>query len=161
MLIEKAIEANICNAVADLQMTNAAIRGSRQGVPVEDENAAVNIAVAVGMRAHDAFSLPTVDIPGTVAVVTRVDMDPSGVSHENALEELLDLFGGWHENGAAMTSDLSTEDGRFYAAELRLEGGSGKVYDSASGVWTESFNFTIRGNVSNTLAAGTANTPII
>ena len=144
MLIEQEVESKIVIALAALN-TGATIRGCRQGSPVEAVDNGQTIVVRTGIRQHDDFSLPTVNISGTIQLFTRAEMDADGDSHETALNALLTLLDGWHRDGAAMSSVLSTT--AFFAAELRLEGGGGKDYDDDRAAWVEDFNFTIRGTV--------------
>lgn len=102
------------------------------------------VAVAVGFRTHDNFSLTPISVPVTIALTTRAEMDATGEAHEKVLEVIADLLSEWHKDGVTMTSALSS--GKFFAGELRMNGGSGKQFDSARSIWIESITFTIRGS---------------
>ena len=102
------------------------------------------IAVAVGFRSHDSFSLSPISVPVSIAITSRAEMDATGETHERMLEAVANLLSQWHKDGEAMTSALSSD--KFFAGELRMNGGSGKQYDSTRAVWVESITFTIRGS---------------
>ena len=150
MLMEKELEARIAGALGEIEaLSGAEIVGSRQPSASgtvkgeKDQTAKAVVAVAVGFRSHDDFSLTPVSIPVTVAITTRAEMDATGETHEKMLEAVAGLLSDWHRDGGAMTSALSS--GKLFAGELRMTGGSGKQYDSARSAWVESVSFTIRG----------------
>jgi len=153
MLIEQTLEATIATKLAELTaLAGADIIASRSPAAAgfvkgeTDADAKQVVAVALGLRQHDDFTLPTVNITGSVAVSTRAELCPTGAEHETAVEAVADLFSAWHQNGATFSTDISVDD-RFFAAELRMDGGSGKAFDDQRSVWTESISFTIRGTL--------------
>lgn len=150
MLIEREVEAKLISEIARLPiMAEMEIVGARQPsseglVKGEQETSRSGvIAVSTGYRSHDNFSLTPITLNVSVAITTRVEMDATGSRHEEVLEALTELLSMWHRKGEVMSEALSTD--RFFAGELRLEGGSGKQYDSTRSAWVESVSFSIRG----------------
>lgn len=153
MLVEKAIESRITDALKALPSLSSACiiesRGSTAAGIVKgtaDPSAPQIVAVALGLRAHDSFSLPTVNISASIALTTRAELCPTGAEHEAALEEIAALLALWHKDGEVMTAALSIPE-HFFAAELRMDGGDGKTYDQATSAWLETISFTIRGTL--------------
>lgn len=147
MLIEKNIEQLVAAAI---KAANPAfgVGCARNTDGAEDfEDASVIVVVSVGLRSHNEFSLPTIEVRGEISVSTRVELDPNGGKHEEAVEAIVGILDGWHFNGEAFSTAISTDD--FYATELRLSGGTGKAYDEDKGAWIESFDFTIIGVVNH------------
>ena len=101
------------------------------------------VAVSVGLRAHDAFSLSPITVSASVVVSTRAEMDETGLMHEQAREAVTNLLSRWHRYGEEMQTALETE--RFHAGELRMDGGTGKQFDQTRSAWVESVTFSIRG----------------
>lgn len=151
MLIEKEVESKIADAIAALGIESSIVTASREPAGAGrvkgeiDPTKGVIIAVTLGLRANDSFSLPTADITGSVAVLTRGEMNATGAAHDETMESVVDLLDGWHFDGQAFSKAVSVD--RYFAAEIRLDGGNGKAYDRQSGCWTEIFSFTIRGTV--------------
>ena len=150
MLIEKELEAKVVSALEaldglkDMEIVGARQESSTGIVKGETETSMKGVvAVSVGFRTHDNFSLTPISVPVTIAISTRSEMDATGLTHEMALETIADKLSHWHRYGDAMTEDLSCA--RFFAGELRMDGGSGKQFDSTRSAWVESVNFTIRG----------------
>ena len=147
MLREKQIETKIVEAIAALEpLAGAQVVGSRSVVTIEESSAPVFVAVALGLRQHDNFTLPTVNMPGVVSITTRSEMDGD---HEAIVEAIAELFTGWHLDAEAMTEALSV-DGVFYAAGLRMDGSSGKSFADNRAAWAEEITFTIRGTLLTT-----------
>ncbi len=150
MLIEKELESKVVDALSALDAVgDMEVIGSRQeastGV-VKGENDTSKsgvLAVAVGFRTHDAFSLTPISVPVSIVISTRAEMDATGAAHERVLEAVADLLSDWHRDGHAMTEALTC--GRFFAGELRMDGGSGKQFDPNRSAWVETVNFTVRG----------------
>ena len=72
MLREKQIETKIVEAIAALEpLAGAQVVGSRSVVAIEESGAPVFVAVALGLRQHDNFTLPTVNMAGVVSITTR------------------------------------------------------------------------------------------
>jgi len=150
MLIEKEVEGKIITALQGLtQLSAMQIVGARQEASsgmvkgeVESDRSGV-IAVSVGYRTHDSFSLTPITLPVAVVITTRAEMDATGALHEQALEAVTNLLSYWHRYGDVMTLALSTDG--FFAGELRLDGGNGKKFDQTRSSWVEPISFAIRG----------------
>jgi len=152
MLMERELEKKITDVLKGMSaLADAEVVGSRQPAEsglVKGENETERksvVAVAVGYRKHDAFTLSPVSVPVTVAITTRVEMDATGLAHEELLEAISDKVSEWHLDANAMSDALTTNG--FYAGELRCDGGSGRQYDSTRAAWVETIEFTIRGAV--------------
>lgn len=151
MLIEKEVESKIADAIAALDIESSMVTASREPAEAGRVKGEINptkgviIAVTLGLRANDAFSLPTADIAGSVAVSTRGEMNATGAAHDETMEKIVDLLDGWHFDGQAFSSAVSVD--RYFAAEIRLDGGGGKTYNAQTCCWEEVFSFTIRGTV--------------
>lgn len=151
MLIEKVLEEALVSELKELDaMKDVEVVGSRIPSAIgivkgeQDKSAKAVIAVAVGFRTHDNFSLSPISVSASIAITTRAEMDATGSLHEELLDAIAQKLSYWHKNGKAMQEALSSEG--FYAGELRMDGGSGKQYDSVRATWVESVTFTIRGS---------------
>ena len=150
MLIEKELERLVVERLEALEaLKRVEVVGSRQasstGIVKGEHSNDVDavVAVSTGFRSHDNFSLTPVSIPLTIAITSRVEMDATGAAHEDILSAIADLLSHWHKDGNAMSEALSFED--FYAGELRMDGGSGKQFDTNRSAWVETINITVRG----------------
>lgn len=153
MLIERELEETLVTALKSMSaLADAEIIASRSPaaagyVKGEADTAAKQIiAVAFGLRQHDSFTLPSVNIEGGISVCTRTDKCPTGIEHEEAVESIAEKLSAWHYDGNVFSTTFSIS-GRFFAAELRMDGGTGKVYDAQRAAWTESISFTVRGTI--------------
>lgn len=113
MLIEKELEAKLVSAFKNLpQLKDMEVVGARQEVASgivkgERESACGGVvAVSVGLRTHDAFSLSPITVSVAVVVSTRAEMDATGLQHERAMEAVTDLLSTWHRFGDVMTQAL-------------------------------------------------------
>ena len=59
------------------------------------------------------------------------------------VEVVADLLSRWHKFGEEMSEVMTSE--KFFAGELRMDGGGYRTYDSTTGTWTETLTFSIRG----------------
>lgn len=153
MMLEQHLESklidDIRDALADLGDVKVELIGSRLPSAEtivkgeHDASAAVTIIVAMGLRAHDAFSVPTVNVSGTVDISTRIELSANGASHEAVVEKIVGLFSSYQCDVEDFSEYFSASD--FYATELRLDGGAGKNFDSGKAAWSEAINFTFRG----------------
>ena len=112
-----------------------------------DNTAKAIVSVYVHPRAHDAFSLPTVNIQCTIAIDARVEMCPTMAEVSEIYEVVLKLLDDWHYDGHAFSDAMSTED--FFATELALTGGDRVAYDGNRKCWVVSTSFNIRGTVNH------------
>lgn len=153
MLIEANIEerliAAIKSAIADEPVT---VIGSRQvasaGYVKGETDAATPavIGIAVGFRQNDAFTLSPISVACQVSIVTRVESDPTGGINDRLTEAVADLLQTWHDD-AQGAADAFADIPRYHFGEIRLDGGTGKSYDDAKNVWTESVSFALRGAI--------------
>lgn len=159
MLIEKELEINIATAIRGLEIDGAYVLTSRETAvtgEVKDEfdvGAKTIIAVASGIREHTDFENPTADIPFSVAVSTRSEMDATGDAHEIAMNAVIGLLEDWHADGQAFSQAVSTD--RYFAAALKIDGGGTKTFDETRSVWIETISFTIRGTIKDNAATST------
>ena len=154
MLIERQIEETIKAALAE-RLEGCEVVGSWSPadsgmVKGEHDNAAkAVVSVYVQPRAHDAFSLPTVNVRGIIAIDARVEMCPTMAEVSEIYEQLLKLLDDWHYDGQVFSEAIST--GEFFGAELRLDGGDRVSYDANRRCWVVQTSFTIRGTVNHDL----------
>lgn len=152
MILEQALEEKILSALksdANAASVSAAFVGSRAA-----EDAALLkadptdigsplVALAVGFRASDAFTLSPITINASIAIVTPVEADPTGAAHEAVLEVVAERLAAWHLDGAAMSNALTVP--HFSPGELKLDGSSGKSFAQDRRAWVETISFQIRG----------------
>lgn len=142
MLIEKELELKLSGEFSLMpELSSCQIVGSRLGH--EETGATSVVAIAAGMRSHDAFSLPMITMPVTVSIVTRAELDSSAEQHEKAVEAVVGKLETWHKDGAAMSEALDSD--AFSAGELKLDGGPSLVFDKDGAVFQDSIGFSIRG----------------
>lgn len=147
MLIEKRVEQLIAEAIkAAFPAFGVGCARNTNAVEAFVDSTVIAV-VSVGLRSHNEFSLPTVEVRGSVSVSTRAELDPTGEMHEEAVEGVIGIFDGWHFDAQGFSTAISTDE--FFATELRLSGGSGKRYDEDKGAWIEDFEFTIIGSVNH------------
>ena len=151
MLIERQLEEDLVQEFQLMpELANAQVVGSRMIPEIETDTKTEQadkqsvVAVACGFRQHDAFSLSPVSIPVTITIMTRTELDPSSKVHDEVVEEVANHLSRWHRFGKEMTTALTSD--RFFAGELRMDGGTGRTYSSATQTWTESISFTVRGS---------------
>lgn len=147
MLLERQLEIDLIDAFRSLPGLSAAqIVGSRAtgGEKTEDASSPCVVAVVCGFRSNDAFSLTPITVSASVSIVTRIEMDPSSEIHDQIVEEIANKLSYWHKFGNAMTEELSSD--RFFAGELRMDGGTGRICDQSARTWSETISFSIRGS---------------
>lgn len=83
-------------------------------------------------------------MPMSIAVMTRAELDPTSELHDHVVERIADLLSRWHKYGDEMTDALTSE--KFLAGELRMDGGTNRVYDTTNSTWSETLTFSIRGS---------------
>ena len=150
MIIERQLEdAFITTLSAMSELSCAQIVGSRtvapQGETKEEEDTAKTIvAVACGFRQNDAFSLSPITMPMSISILTRVELDTTSEEHDRIVEAIADLLSRWHKYGDEMSQALTTE--KFFAGELRMDGGTARIFDPTKATWSETISFSIRGS---------------
>ena len=110
-----------------------------------DNTAKAIVSVFIQPRAHDAFSLPTINVTGVIAIDARVEMCPTMAEVSEIYQEVLKLLDDWHFDGQSFSQAMSNED--FFAAELALNGGDRVFYDKDKRAWVVSNTFIIKGSV--------------
>lgn len=140
MLAEREIEEKLKSHLA---VTGYRAVTSRGGVQVEDADDIGTIAIGVGVRQHDAFSLPTVNVSGAVAVATRKEMDLSGARHDAAVDAVIGKLARLHDYPEELAALFAGEDASFIPAAIRLDGGA--VTSRTNEIATDTINFTLRG----------------
>jgi len=147
MLIEKELEQRIkaeIETLAALAEYQIVLSRDCDTIKGERKDATGVVAITAGYRQHDAFSLSPISMPVTISIVTRIEQDRTSAKHEAAVEAVSDWLSACHKDGERMTANLSC--GKFFAGELRCDGGSGFVFDSDAGVFRETISVTIRGS---------------
>lgn len=80
----------------------------------------------------------------TISILTRTELDPTSSKHDAIVEAIADLLSRWHKYGDEMSTALTSE--KFLAGELRMDGGTARVFDSTNATWQETISFSIRGS---------------
>jgi len=114
---------------------------ARSGVQVEEAGDPGVVTVAVGARAHDSFSLPTLNFSGSVAVVTRRECDTDGAKHDAVTAAVFSFLSRLHDFPGELATLFAAAS--FRPAAIRLDGGA--MPDLANGIIADSINFTLRG----------------
>lgn len=150
MLIERQLEDDFITTLKSMpELSASQVVGSREvaadgETKTEDDSHATIVAVACGFRQNDAFSLTPITMSMSITVMTRPELDPTSEEHSQVIEAVADLLSNWHKDGNAMTEALSNR--KFFAGELRMDGGTARTYDSMTQTWSETINFSIRGS---------------
>ena len=144
--VESVIKAELENEIEDFEIVSSWLPSDSGTVKGErDTDAKGVISIFVQPRAHDSFSLPTVNLNGVVAIEARVEKCPTMREVSEVYEKILGRFDGWHHDATGFSETFSTPD--FYATELMLTGGNQVTFDQSSRCWVLSLGFTIRGTV--------------
>ncbi len=149
MLIERQLENDFIAELKSMpELSASQVVGSREVAAAgetksEEDTKATIVAVACGFRQNDAFSLSPISMPMSITIMTRSELDPTSEYHDAVVESIADLLSRWHKYGDEMADALTTE--KFLAGELRMDGGTNRVYDSMNSTWSETLTFTIRG----------------
>lgn len=80
----------------------------------------------------------------SVTVMTRVELDSTSETHDKVVEAIADKLSYWHKFGNEMSNVFMND--KFFAGELRMDGGTARTYDSTNRVWSETLSFSIRGS---------------
>lgn len=103
------------------------------------------ISLYIEPRSNDSFSLPTANFQGIISLDCRAEQCPTMAEVSEIYEKILDLLDGWHYDAGIFSHVLSSE--KFFAAELKLDGGDKVTFDKGACVWNVTIRFTIRGTV--------------
>lgn len=152
MLIEREVEAKIKDKLVEkLNDDNIEVASSWQPSDSDtfkgekDKDAHSIVSIFISPRNHDAFSLPTVNMTGLIALDCRAEQCPTMAEVSQTYEKIVDLLDNWHFDALRFSEEISTDG--FYATEIMLNGGDKVTYDRAKQIWTVTIAFVIRGNV--------------
>ena len=149
MILEAELENKLSAEICQLDALSAYQTATSRSVPEDgalkdEEDKTGVIAIAAGFRSNDAFSLPMITVPVTFQICTRLEADPTGKVHENAVEQIANLLSYWHKYPTQMQAHL--EGTKYSAGELTMNGGSGRTCDKTNKIWSEDITFSIRGS---------------
>lgn len=144
--VESVIKAELEKEIGDFEIVSS-WSPSDSGTVKGERNADAKgvISIYVQPRAHDSFSLPTVNLNGVVAIEARVERCPTMKEVSEVYGKILGKFDAWHYDAAGFSETFSSSD--FYATELMLTGGNQVTFDQSQRCWVLSLGFTIRGTV--------------
>lgn len=146
--LENKIKENLANV---LSADECEIVGSWSPVDVgcvkgeTDKSAKCIVSIYVQPRQHDAFSLPTVTVSGSLAMEFRVEQCPTMFEVSQTYDKVLTYFDDLHFDAVGFSQAYSTND--FYATELMLNGGDKVIFDRQANTWVVSLNFIVKGTV--------------
>lgn len=151
MILETELENKIIDELSSIgELSACQFIGSRQttisdeDMITDDESVDTVIAVHTGYRSNDAFSLPTITVPVSIQITTRIEKDKSGQKHERVIEAISDKLSYWHKYSNDFTTQFTLT--KMFCGELTMNGGSGRAYDKDMEIWTENITFSIRGS---------------
>jgi len=82
-------------------------------------------------------------MPISISILTRTELDPTSEKHDMVVEAIADKISYWHKYSEAMGETFTTD--KFLAGELRMDGGTARVYDATNSTWQETISLSIRG----------------
>lgn len=150
MMIERQIENDLIDVFKEMpELADAQVVGSREIAQTgktksEDDTKTTIVAVACGFRQNDAFSLSPITLAVSITIMTRVELDSTSEVHNRVVEAIADKLSYWHKFGNEMSEVFTNE--KFFAGELRMDGGTSRTYDSMTSTWSETLNIAIRGS---------------
>ena len=150
MMIERKLENDLADVFKNMpELSDTQIICSREiaqvgKTKVEDDTKTTIVAVACGFRQNDAFSLSPINISVSVTIMTRAELDSTSEKHDTVVEAIADRISYFHKFGLVMSQLFTNE--KFYAGELRMDGGTPRTYDSNTCTWSDTINFSIRGS---------------
>lgn len=151
MILETELENKIIDELSSISdLSSCQFIGSRQTTKsdedtiADDETADTIIAIHTGYRQNDAFSLPTITVPISIQITTRIEKDKSGQKHEKVIEAVSDKLSYWHRYSNVFTTQFTLT--KMFCGELTMNGGSGRAFDKDMEIWTENITFSIRGS---------------
>ena len=149
-MIEKSIEANIISAIQALNLTGLTVSGAWQAanegeVKDTEDSSPAALAVAVAPRSFETFGFGICSMEVALSLAVRIDLCPTGAALETYVDPIANLLQTWN-----LTMDRAhpcgmAVEGKFAPGGLQMSGGSGPDLDREAGIWSITFNFTIRG----------------
>lgn len=73
-----------------------------------------------------------------------MELDTNSEEHDRIVEAVANLLSRWHKFGNEMSEALTSD--KFFAGELRMDGGTARVFDTTNATWYETISFSIRGS---------------
>lgn len=127
--IEEIIKSEIANVVSDCSIVGSWSPSDSGMIKTEfeDKTNKALISIFVEPRQHDSFSLPTVNISGTIAIDARCELCPTMQEVSEIFESIINLLNHWHYSTDEFSDTFSTDD--FFATEIMLNGGSRVAFD--------------------------------
>ena len=143
MLIETEIDQIFLSAFEDLSCDSTQFIAASGTDHTEDTDVDSVVVVATAMRSHDAFSLPMINVPVAISIVTRIERDKTREKHNALTEKIVNKLSYWHKFADEFGNTFTTNS--FLAGEIYLQGGASQL-DPNSRVWTTVVNCQIRGS---------------
>ena len=149
-MIEKSIEANIIAAIEALNLTGLVVTGAWKAanageVKGTEDSSKAALAVAVSPRSFETFGFGICTMAVALSLAVRTDLCPTGAELETYVDPIANLLQRWNLTmGCAHPCGMAVE-GKFEPGGVQMSGGSGPDLDREAGVWSITFNFTIRG----------------
>lgn len=153
-MIEQLVEKRIIDAVDALNLPGLAVSGIWQPVGygivkgVEGTDYTAALAVSVGPRTFDTFTVCECSFDVRLSLVVRIGRDYTG----NALVEyaggILDLLTRWNlDEYGDWCAELAVDG--FDPSGIRVNTGTGPTVDRGAGIATVDFGFTLKGSVAH------------
>lgn len=140
-MIEQLLEKKIVDALADaLGDADIQVMGAWQPATdgevksLEDGKASGYLAVRMQPRTYETPTIPTAQIPCTIGLVMRAEVDTDGQSYLAVTSAVSDVLQSWQNSIEAATTAFDI-DGKFSCAGFQLTGGDAGI-DKAKKVWT-------------------------
>ena len=152
-MIEQELEGKIVAAIAALGVVGLEVRGlwnpvSAGLVKGDEADASVPAAaiVRVGPRSFGSYTIPTVSLDCSVALVVRTDLDPTGEILAGAADAISEKIAAWHAD-VCESDDAGLAFDGFVPGGFSASGGSGPDFDRSAATWAVTWSFTIAGTL--------------
>jgi len=149
-MIEQLLEKKIIDAISTaLGDTDIQIIGAWQAATegevksLEDGTAGGYLTVRMQPRTYETPTIPTAQIPCTISLVMRAEVDADGQSYLGVTSKVSTVLQEWQNSIDAAVSTFEL-DGKFSCAGFQLTGGDAGI-DKASGVWSWTQNLIVFG----------------
>lgn len=158
-MIEPEVEARVCASIERALAARGAwaarrpaVRGlwrkaaeERRGPKLAPDGALV--VVGVSPRAFDTFGIGTCEMSVSVKLSVRIDLCPAGAALDAYAGPIAELLQEWNRTMGCENPCGLDVPGAFTPGGLWLTGGEGPNIDDDTGVWSVTYNFTLRGVV--------------
>ena len=149
-MIEQLLEKKIVDALADaLGDANVQIMGAWQPATdgeiksLEEGKASGYLTVRMQPRTYETPTIPTAQIPCTIGLVMRAEVDTNGQSYLAITSAVSNRLQTWQDSIDVAVSAFNIE-GKFDCAGFQLTGGDAGI-DKAQKVWTWAQSLIIYG----------------